>query len=206
MTNRKIKDYHRNRIAYEITYENYKNLCRIMLTLHKLYPKKFYAKKILEWLNEYAETCADMNRYDAAGAYEYKMQELCEEYEIDGQAALEFVVKNNKNVYNRKNLILLAENVKLALVQTCAEFGIGKKRLDEIQAALADSDIQDPLEDMKSIGLEVDVSDMKITDIDYRELRPKKEKEMTQAEIKAAYRDLEGLKAYQEEMLGAERI
>jgi hypothetical protein len=39
MTNRKIKDFHRNAVVYTCIRENYKNLCRILLTLNELYPQ-----------------------------------------------------------------------------------------------------------------------------------------------------------------------
>lgn len=203
MTNRKIKDYQRNEIARLMITENYKNLCRLLVVLNKLYPKQFYPKAICEWLDLYAARCGKMNKYDAAGVYDIKINEFAEDYNIDKEACLQFVVKNNPEIRHHDNKILLAHNMMLALIETCEDFGIGEKRLDIITQALLISDIKDPLSEMKDIGLEVDVTNEKI---DYRELKPKKPKETTYAEMKAAYKDLEGLKAYQEYMRNSGEI
>lgn len=200
MTNRKIKDYHRNRLATLMVTENYKNICRVLLILNKLYPKTFYPKVLIEWLNAYADRCTVMNKYDQAGVYEIKFKEYADTYGIDQNACIEFVVKNNKEVKAYANKMLLARNVMLALIETCDEFGIGDKRLGAITTALLASDIKDPMADMENIGMKVDLSETE--QIDYRTLKPKKQKEATYGEIKAIYKDLEGFKAYQDAMRG----
>ena len=136
MTNRKFKDYAKNKVVYDCIVENFRNLSRIMLTLHKLYPKTFYPKVIGEWLNTYADNCREMDKYDEAGVYDFKMGVWCEEYGINEKWCIDFCTRNNPTIKHPQNIIVLANNIKLALVQTCMEFGIGDKRLAEIRAAL----------------------------------------------------------------------
>lgn len=45
MTNHKIKDYHKNRLAFEVIVKNYEMLCTLLIVLNKEYPKTFYPKK-----------------------------------------------------------------------------------------------------------------------------------------------------------------
>lgn len=144
MTNRKFKDFAKNKVVYDCIVENFRNLARIMLTLHKLYPKTFYPKVIGEWLNTYADNCREMDKYDEAGVYDYKMDAWCEEYGINEKWCIDFCKRNNPTITHPQNIIVLANNIKLALVQTCMEFGIGDKRLAEIRAALDEEQPKEP--------------------------------------------------------------
>lgn len=202
MTNRKIKDYHKNKPIFDAVYENYKNLLRLLIVLNRCYPKDFYPKKLYDWLETFEGTCNWINKYDKAGVYEDKVAELCEDYSIDANTALLFVAKNNKEITNPRNAILLAENIKMALYHTCKNYGIGEKRLKVIEAALVESDIKDPEKELAKINIEMNTEEVKVTDIDWRDLRPEKQKALTQGELKAAYHELEGLKAYQDAMRG----
>lgn len=204
MTNRKIKDYHKNKLCFSITVENFKNLCRILLTLNRLYPKTFYPKKIEEWIQEYVGSCEEMDKYDRAGAYEYKMDQLSEAYGIDTGFCKRFVAKNNPSITDPKNQKVLMENIRLALVHTCSEFGIGAKRLNEIVEALSDEQPTDPFPEMKKLGMEMYIDETKLGDIDYRKLKPAKQRETTFTDLKRGYAELEGLRAYQEAVMKAE--
>ena len=54
MTNRKFKDYQKNRLAFIAILRNYELLCTILLTLNKEFPKQFYSKRCIEWIDTYA--------------------------------------------------------------------------------------------------------------------------------------------------------
>lgn len=204
MTNRKIKDYHRNAIVYVCIRENYKNLCRILLTLNELYPKQFYPKRVHEWLNTYAENCREADKLDRADVLDFKMEAWGEEYGIDDDFCRNFVMRNCPAVTNPYNVKVLAHNVKLALIQTCSEFGIGDKRLGELVEALNRPQPADPEPLMKKFGIsEIENNDM--TNVDHRKLVPKKEREASYQDIKRGYEGLAALKAYQEDVLGGKQ-
>ena len=198
MTNRKIKDKHKNDLAISMFKEAYRNILRILLILHYLYPKQFYPKILGDWLDKYPELCSKMDRYEKAGIYKEKIAEYSAAYGIDRQKCFEFVLKNNPSNLHRDNKKLLADNVCLVLVHTCEDFGLGEKRLEIVMKAMLTSDIPEPEKEIEKLGIKVELDD--INDFDYRTLKPKKQKELTYKEIKAAYKDLEGLKAYQEYM------
>jgi hypothetical protein len=203
MTNHKIKDFHRNRIAHICIVENFRNLARIMLTLNRLWPKQFYPKKVGEWLETYAENCRVMDKYDEAGVYDWKMNEWCEEYGINEAWCIGFVKRNSPTIKSPQNIIVLANNIKLALVQTCMEFGIGDKRLAEIRMALEDTQPAEPEKDLAKLGIEVEFTTLGQTD--YRRLAPKKARPASYTDLQRGVRGLTALKAYQEEVTNADR-
>lgn len=199
MTNRKIKDYRKNKLLHTILVENMRNLCRILLTLNKLFPKKFYPKAISEWMIGYADTCRETDRYDELDIYDYKMELWCEEYGISEDFCKEFVRRNNPIVTNPDNIKVLANNVKLALVHTCMDFGIGDKRLTELVEALKGPLPERPEEEMHRLGIEVEFQ--KLIEVDYRKLLPKKQKQASYDDLKRGYEGLTALKAYQDEVI-----
>ena len=199
MTNRKIKDYHKNVIVYQCVLENSRNLMRIMLTLNKLYPKTFYEKKIHEWLEAYAVNCEETNRLEEIGAYDYKMEQWCSEYGIDTAWCVNFVKRNSPSIKEPMNIEVLANNIKLALVQTCSEFGIGDKRLADIRKALEQEQPAKPEKELEKLHIEHEP--MTVGQMDYRKLLPKKQKKASYTDIKRGYEGLAALKAYQEEVM-----
>lgn len=56
MTNHKIKDYHKNRLAFEVIVKNYEMLCSMLIVLNKEYPKTFYPKKCRQWIDDLQTT------------------------------------------------------------------------------------------------------------------------------------------------------
>lgn len=198
MTNRKFKDYARNKVVYDCIVENFRNLSRVMLTLHKLYPKTFYPKVIGEWLNTYADNCREMDKYDEAGVYDDKMDAWCEEYGINESWCIDFCKRNSSTIKHRQNIIVLANNIKLALVQTCMEFGIGDKRLAEIRAALDEEQPKEPELELKKLGIDVEFAG--IGQVDWRRLAPKKQKAASYTDLKRGVEGLKKLKAYQDEV------
>lgn len=203
MTNRKIKDYPKNVILHRCILENWRNLARIMLTLNRLYPKQFYPKKMQEWLEGYADNCREMDKLEAVDAYDYKMAEWCEEYGIDTTWCVAFVKKNSPSIKIPMNIEVLANNIKLALVQTCSEFGIGDKRLGEIKAALEEKQPTEPERELTKFGIEFEP--MTVGQLDYRKLLPQKQKKASYTDIKRGYEGLAKLKAYQDDVRGGKR-
>lgn len=197
MTNRKFKDYHKNVIVHKCVEESGRNLARILLALNKVYPKVFYAKTIQEWMELYPDTCRKMDMLDAADAFDYKIERLCEEYGIDGKWCMEFV-RRNSDVTNADNIKVLANNIKVALVHTCSQYGIGRKRLAEIQAELDKEQLREPEKELKKFG--INMESQSVGEMDYRKLVPKKQKEASYEDIKRGYQGLAALKAYQDEV------
>lgn len=199
MTNHKFKakNYYKNKAVYDYVTENGKNIARILLALNKLYPKVFYTKVLQEWFELYPEICRKMNKYDAAGVYEYKMQELREEYGTDREWCAAFV-KRNTFIRERDVLKILGCNVELALVYTCEQYGIGPVRLAAIQAELDKEQLSEPEKELDRFGITLE--QQSVGEIDYRQIMPKKQKEASYEDIKRGYEGLGKLKAYQEEV------
>lgn len=200
MVNRKIKDFHRNRILYNCMTENVRNLCRIMLTLNKTFPKQFYPKRITEWLTAYKDNCTYTNGLDAIDAYDYKLEQWCEEYGIDTEWCTEFVKRNSPSIRSPQNILVLVNNVKLALIQTCSEFGLGDKRMQELKAALEEEQPREPEKELAKFGLEYEFGS--VGDVDYRRLAPNKKQKVNYADLKRGYEGLAALKAYQDSIIG----
>ncbi len=121
MTNRKIKDYQRNKLTYDILFDNLKMLCTVLLCLNRHYPKLFYRLNVQKWLEEHAEWCEMMNDYDENDAYDWKMKDFCEKCGVDDERSME-IVKKHLHSYHPKNMIILRDNAKLALVHTAMDF------------------------------------------------------------------------------------
>ena len=64
-----------------------------------------------------------------------KCSGACENSGIDLNMVITFVERNCKE-FNLQNRAILADNIKLALVQTATEHGVGGKRMKAIQNAM----------------------------------------------------------------------
>lgn len=197
MTNRKFKDYHKNKIAYDVINENYKLLCIVMLTLNREFPKEFYPKQLNIWLDKYAKSCKMMNEYDADGAYEYKMNQFCKKYYIDEKKCEDFIEKQCKK-FNPQNRKVLSENVKLALIHTASEFGFGKLRIFRLTDAICSSEICDPIGSInKLLNYEYDFT---VGQVDFRKFENKHNRSASYTECKEARQIMTALKAYQDDI------
>ena len=116
MTNHKIKDYHKNRLAFEVIVKNYEMLCSLLIVLNKEYPKTFYPKKCRQWIDDFADNCKIANEWDKDGVYAYKMQRACENSGIDLNMVVTFVERNCKE-FNLQNRAILADNIIYAIDQ-----------------------------------------------------------------------------------------
>ena len=200
MTNRKIKDYQKNKLTYDILLDNLKMLCIVLLCLNKHFPKQFYQLNVQKWLEEHAEWCDLMNEYDENDAYDYKMQELCDRCGIDGDVTMK-IAEKHLNKYHPKNMVVLQENVKLALAHTAIDFGFGRIRLERLTQALLNEEYPNGQEDIGRFGIEVE---KELQDIDWRRLKPKRQKPPTIQEQKEASKSLAEYRAYFEYVMNKE--
>lgn len=198
MTNHKIKDYHKNRIAFEVIVKNYEMLCTVLIVLNKEYPKTFYPKACRKWIDDFADNCKIANEWDKDGVYAYKMQQACESYGIDQNMVVAFVERECEE-FNFQNRAVLADNVKLALVQTAAEYGIGEKRMKAIQKALLDTVIKDPREQVKALGIDDYVEECSVGQVDIRKFRVKDKVRTTLQEQKETAAGLEAFRRWSAE-------
>lgn len=200
MTNRKFKDYQKNKLLYDIMLDNLKMLCIIMLSLNKHFPKLFYRLNIQKWLEEQADWCELMNEYEECDAYDFKMQNFCEKYGVDDDTAMK-IVKKHLNTYHEKNMIVLRENVKLALVHTAFDFGFGKVRLEKLTSALLNEEYPNWQKDVARFGIEIE---KELQNVDWRKLKPKKERLTSIQEQKEAAKKLAEYRAYFEYVMSKE--
>lgn len=149
MTNRKFKDYQKNRVVFAVVNKNYELLCTLLITLNKLFPKSFYPKKCIEWINDYEDTCRTADEWDKDDVLIYKLDQCVEAYEIDVNKISQFVERRCKEL-NQHNKRVLVDNVKLALIQTAEQFGFGAKRMYQLQEALLDERIAKPVEEVRA--------------------------------------------------------
>jgi hypothetical protein len=198
VTNHKIKDYHKNRLAFEVIVKNYEMLCTLLIVLNKEYPKMFYPKKCRQWIDDFADNCKIANEWDKDGVYAYKMQQACESYGIDQNMVVAFVERECEE-FNFQNRAVLADNVKLALVQTAAEYGIGEKRMKAIQKALLDTVIKDPREQVKALGIDDYVEECSVGQVDIRKFRVKDKVRTTLQEQKETAAGLEAFRRWSAE-------
>lgn len=209
MRNPVFKNYQRNKTVYSAITESYKLLCIILITANKLYPKQFYAKKIMEWLECRAEYCNETDIQEAEGTYDYKIQQACEELSIDMNLCQSIVRKHSKQLlssiaYCKQPLAIqsLSENIALAFVQLANENGLGEKRRDELMNAVLKADIDNPEEEMKKFGIKGETSlershlEQKIKSLKKKAVRT------TLSEQKEAKEEMEWLRRYQEEVYG----
>lgn len=200
MTNRKIRDYHKNKLTYDILLDNFKMLCIILLCLNKHFPKKFYQLNVQKWLEEYAEWCSLMNEYEEDDAYDFKMEEFSRKCGIDDDIALKIVTKHLGS-YCPQNMKVLSENVKLAFVHTVTDFGFGAKRLKVLTEALLQEEYPKWREEINEFGIDVDAE---LKDVDYRKLQMKKKKAPSLEEKRKAAQDLAEYRAYFDSIVSQE--
>ena len=195
MTNRKIRDYHKNKLLHDILGDNFKMLCTLLIILNEQYPKKFYKLNVQRWLEDYVDTCKKMNEYERDGAYDYKMKQLCESCGIDDSRSMAIARKMSSYQYNNPNMIVLRDNVKLALIHTSLSFGFGRKRLESIISLMLERSYDDWRERADKLGIEYDDDQNRL---DYRKLRSKEAAPDTFKERNEALEKLNEYRAYVE--------
>ena len=170
MTNRKFKDYHKNVLAHQVISKNFELLCTIVLVLNQEFPKVFYPQKCVDWIKMFAENCKIANELDEEDALEFKLEQWTKKYSIDNHKVRTFVRRRCSD-FVPQNRTILAGNVKLALVQTAQNYGIGSKRMARLQDALIDERIADPRREIAKLGIDNFIEDDSLSKIDYRKFK-----------------------------------
>ena len=198
MTNRKFKDYQKNRLAFIAISRNYELLCTILLTLNKEFPKQFYSKRCIEWIDTYAESCKTANEQDRDGVLDFKLEQGVKRCSIDVDKINAFVARRCSD-FSKDNKTVLAANVKLALIQTAEQFGVGAKRMQRLQEALLAERIAKPAEEVSKFGIENYVEETNVGQVDYRKFQYKEKTKVTLQEQKEARAGLEAFRRWTQE-------
>lgn len=192
MTNKKIKDYIKNKPVYDVLTDNFKMLCIFMLSLHEIFPKQFYQKNVQEWFEEYSDSCKMMNDYEEDGAYDYKMEGFCKKCGIDDDICMKIICKHLKK-HHPKNMLVLKDNLKLMLIQTSLDYGFGKERLTRLTEHLLESDYPDWEVKIRSLGFDFEYD---MGSVDFDKLKPKKQRSISLSEQREALAKLQAYKDY----------
>lgn len=126
------------------------------------------------------------------------MQQACENCGIDLNMVVTFVERNFKE-FNLQNRAILADNIKLALVQTATEYGIGEKRMKAIQNAMLETFIDNPREQVKALGIDDYIEECTVGQVDIRKFRVKDKVRTTLQEQKEALAGLEAFRRWSAE-------
>ncbi len=126
------------------------------------------------------------------------MQQACENCGIDLNMVVTFVERNCKE-FNLQNRAILADNIKLALVQTATEYGIGEKRMKAIQNAMLETFIDNPREQVKALGIDDYIEECTVGQVDIRKFRVKDKVRTTLQEQKETSAGLEAFRRWSAE-------
>lgn len=155
-----MKNYERDKRANEIFKENFKNLCRIVLTLNDLWPKQFYKKSVNGWFENMVETAAMFQQADEDDA----IDEMVAKYETDCRgytfADCEELVKIlNPRVISKPFKHVLAHNIRVAFIQMHYDYGFGEERMKRLIAEMKLNKYPDSeIEAHKRFGIEIEES------------------------------------------------
>lgn len=198
MTNRKFKDYQKNRVVFAVINKNYELLCTLLLTLNKLFPKNFYSKKCIEWINDYEETCRTADEWDKDDVLNYKLDQGVKTYGIDVNKITQLVERRCRDL-NRHNKRVLVDNVKLALIQTAHDYGIGKKRMEILQDELIKERIENPAKEIGNLGISNIIKETNVGQVDYRKYKYSNKLKTTYDECQKARAGLEAFRRWTNE-------
>lgn len=196
MTNRKIKNFQINRLALAVAEQNYRMIAMILLTLNDLYPKTFYPKKLVEWLDKYTISCKQFDEYDEAGVLEFKLNGMCDEYGITFEECRRIAADKLADFQNEQIKDIYARNLQLMLLETAVDFGFGVKRINAVKEYLTEHNWSGPETELRrrtgvSTDFEKETQTFDISQVRYKERRA------SYSEGMDAKRHLAALKAYQ---------
>lgn len=199
MTNRKFKDYHKNKLMSELISKNFELQCEIIVALRQMYSNVFYKKVCQDWFEDLALTTQLGNEWEQDGTLDYKLDKKCEQYGVDRELVKAFVksrTESEKSLIFRESHAVncLTANATMALLQTAEDFHIGHKRMEQLQRYLLANKPTNAVEIVKEAGY-IDCHEAPVTELDWRKWREKKEK-FSLAEIKEASEGLEAFRAW----------
>lgn len=192
MTNRKIRDYQRNRKLKGIVDANFKTFATVAIALKQLFPHDWYNKTITDFTSSYAEFTAHMNSYDAE-AYDFHVEDSCRKLNISDSDTYDIIFKLNGKL-PAEIFLALQNNLKCMLIHLRLNCSIGSQRYAKLIAYLKSDAKICGQADLTALGLSFD------DDIDYRKLKSKTEQPTYSDGIKAQ-QILKALKAYQDEVI-----
>lgn len=198
MTNRKFKDYRKNLIAYRVIVKNYEILCTILLTLNQQFPKTFYAKKCAEWMETYTASCRVADEWERDGTLDWHVAQRLTQNSID-DALIKTFVKKQAADFHPQNREVLAGNVRVALIQTAEDYGIGPKRIEQLQRALLTADFHDPCKEVGKFGITDEREGFDVGAVDCRRLNPPVKNRETVADIRHAADGLDAFRRWSAE-------
>lgn len=192
MTNRKIRDYQRNRKLKGIVDANFKTFATVAIALKHLFPHDWYNKTITDFTTSYAEFTKHMNDYDAE-AYDFRVEDSCRKLNISDSDTYDIIFKLNSKL-PAEIFLALQNNLKCMLIHLRLNCSIGSQRYAKLIACLKSDAKICGQADLTALGLSFD------DDIDYRKLKSKTEQPTYSDGIKAQ-QQLKALKAYQDEVI-----
>lgn len=192
MTNRKIRDYQRNRKLKGIVDANFKTFATVAIALKHLFPHDWYNKTIADFTSSYAEFTKHMNDYDTE-AYNFRIEDSCRKLKIIDNDTFDIILRLNGKL-PAEIFSALQNNLKCMLIHLRLNCNIGSQRYAKLIAYLKSDAKICGQTDLTEIGLSFD------DEIDYRKLKSKKELPTYSDGIKAQ-QELKALKAYQDEVI-----
>ena len=199
MTNKAIKNYHKNKLVIDAANDTVNIMCVVLLTAHKLFPKVMCPKAICRFLGERAKYCKTADSDEQDDVFDYKMQRACSSLGIDAAECAE-IVKKYMHPLNAEIANVFTNNVALLFVQLNNEHGLGRSRRSRLVAALlsGEAETDRPLERVQEMGANIEQATL--SQVDYTKYKHKATK-TTYQEQKQAREGLNWLKAYQDSVL-----
>lgn len=162
MTNRKIRDYQRNRKLKGIVDANFKTFATVAIALKHLFPHDWYNKTITDFTSSYAEFTKHMNDYDAE-AYDFRVEDFCRKLNISDSDTYDIIFRLNGKL-PAEIFLALQNNLKCMLIHLRLNCSIGSQRYAKLIAYLKSDAKICGQADLIALGLSFD------DEIDYRKL------------------------------------
>lgn len=134
MTNRKIRDYQRNRKLKGIVDANFKTFATVAIALKHLFPHDWYNKTITDFTSSYAEFTKHMNDYDAE-AYDFRVEDFCRKLNISDSDTYDIIFRLNGKL-PAEIFLALQNNLKCMLIHLRLNCSIGSQRYAKLIAYL----------------------------------------------------------------------
>lgn len=200
MTNRKFKDYHRNKRYKDIVDANFKTFSTVVMALKQLYPHNWYTKTIEDFISSYADFTAEMNGYDDE-AYHFRIDDYCRKLNISNDDTFRVIIRLHGRI-DPTVFVPLQDNLKCMMIHLRRDCGLGSVRYSNLMEYLkTDADICGKSE-LEALGVTFDDD---IKNYDYRKLKRKTQQASYSDGVKAQ-QAMQALKAYQDEVMKCQQL